>query len=321
MAFYFQFFELISKNQFYVYNNDVYGKKCIGWLLVFIDIENLAEIMNNNNELFSYEQKTILMNFIRIYYTLDYLNQIDYMEKNQLLTTSHYKSMIKKKLLKDRKIMQYFNDINFINEEDEIKNKKKKKKSKKKTNGKALNKKFDFIKELIILINIYTKEIERYPNIIIKEPNFHVQNFIIEIIFAIHDLSNIIYYNNNLVNIILPYYYKLVINFLKKKLVLLQMYNDAKNSKKIINPKDYKELLDEKNLSEDYKYFIKKEINIFDKKSLFKCVMKNVFDIYKKTNINKDLKLEVYLKSYDLFNENNFPPFSLIEIKDYEYFY
>ena len=321
LAFYFQFFELISKNQFYVYNNDVYGKKCIGWLLVFIDIENLAEIMNNNNELFSYEQKTILMNFIRIYYTLDYLNQIDYMEKNQLLTTSHYKSMIKKKLLKDRKIMQYFNDINFINEEDEIKNKKKKKKNKKKTNGKALNKKFDFIKELIILINIYTKEIERYPNIIIKEPNFHVQNFIIEIIFAIHDLSNIIYYNNNLVNIILPYYYKLVINFLKKKLVLLQMYNDAKNSKKIINPKDYKELLDEKNLSEDYKYFIKKEINIFDKKSLFKCVMKNVFDIYKKTNINKDLKLEEYLKSYDLFNENNFPPFSLIEIKDYEYFY
>ena len=317
LAFYFQFFELISKNQFYVYNNDVYGKKCIGWLLVFIDIENLAEIMENNNELFSYEQKTILMNFIRIYYTLDYLNQIDYMEKNQLLTTSHYKSMIKKKLLKDRKIMTYFNDIKFNNEDDEGKNKKKKKK----LNGKSLNKKFDFIKELIILINMYTKEIERYPNIIIKEPNFHLQNFIVEIIFAVHDLSNIIYYNNNLVNIILPYYYKLVINFLKKKPILLQMYNDAKDIKKIINPNDYKELLDEKNLSEDYKFFIKKEINIFDKKSLFKCVMKNVFDIYKRTNINKDLKLEVYLKSYDLFNEDNFPPFSLIEIKDYEYFY
>ena len=318
LAFYFQFFELISKNQFYVYNNDVSGKKCIGWLLVFIDIENLAEIMNNNYELFSYEQKTILMNFIRIYYTLDYLNQIDYMEKNQLLTTSRYKTMIKSKLLKDRKIMQYFNDINFeTNDNENQKNKKKKKK----TNGKTLNKKFDFIKELIILINIYTNEIERYPNIIIKEPNIHVQNFIIEIIFAVHDLSNIIYYNNNLVNIILPYYYKLVINFLKKKPVLLQMYNDSKNSKKIINPNDYKELLDEKNLSEDYKYFIKKEINIFDKKSLFKCVMKNVFDIYEKTNINKDLKLEVYLKSYDIFNENNFPPFSLIEVKDYEYFY
>ena len=53
LAFYFQFFDLISKNQFYVYSNDAYGKKCIGWLLVFIDIENLAEIMNNNYELFS----------------------------------------------------------------------------------------------------------------------------------------------------------------------------------------------------------------------------------------------------------------------------
>ena len=95
LAFYFQFFELISKNQFYVYDNDVYGKKCIEWLLVFIDIENLGEIMNNNYELISYEQKTILMNFIRIYYTLDYLNQVDYMEKSQLMTTSHYKLMIK----------------------------------------------------------------------------------------------------------------------------------------------------------------------------------------------------------------------------------
>ena len=318
LAFYFQFLELISKNQFYVYKNDVYGKKCIGWLLVFIDIENLAEIMNNNYELFTYEQKAILMNFIRIYYTLDYLDQIDYLKKNPLLTTSLYKFMIKNKLLKDKKIMQHFSDIK---PPEENKDNKKKKQKKKKTNGKAMNKKFDYIQEFIILINIYCREIERFPELIIKEPNIHVQNFIIEIIFAIHDLSNIVYYNNNLVNIILPHYYKLVINFLKKKPVLLKMFNDSKNSKKIINPNDYKDLLEEKNMTEDYKYFIKKDINIFDKQALFKCVIKNVFEIYKSTNINKDLKLEVYFRSYDLFNEQNFPPFSLIEIKDYEYFY
>ena len=318
LAFYFKFLELISKNQFYVYKNDVYGKKCIGWLLVFIDIENLAEIMNNNYELFTYEQKAILMNFIRIYYTLDYLDQVDYLKKNPLLTTSLYKFMIKNKLLKDKKIMQHFMDIKPL---EENKDNKKKKKKNKKTNGKAMNKKFDYIQEFIILINIYCREIERFPELIIKEPNIHVQNFIIEIIFAIHDLSNIVYYNNNLVNIILPHYYKLVINFLKKKPVLLKMFNDSKNSKKIINPNDYKDLLEEKNMTEDYKYFIKKDINIFDKQALFKCVIKNVFEIYKSTNINKELKLEVYFRSYDLFNEQNFPPFSLIEIKDYEYFY
>ena len=313
LAFYFQFLELISKNQFFVYTNDVYGKKCIGWLLSFIDIDNLTEIMENNYELFSYEQKTILLNFIRIYYTLDYLDQVDYLEKNPLMTTSLYKLMIKRKLLKDKKIMEYFNDIKSDDED--------KKKKKKKANGKTLNKKFDFIQELIVLINIYCKEIERFPNILTKERNNHIQKFIIEIVFAVHDLSNIIYYNNNLVNIILPHYYKLVINFLKKKPVLLKMYNDAKDSKKIININDYKELLEEKNYSEDYKSFTKKDINIFDKKSLFKSVIKNVFEIYKKTNINSDLKLEIYLRSYDLFNEQNFPPFSLIEVKDYEYFY
>ena len=315
LAFYFQFFELISKNQFYVYNNDVYGKKCIGWLLVFIDIENLAEIMNNNNELFSYEQKTILMNFIRIYYTLDYLHQVDYMQKNPLMTTSLYKLLIKNKLLKDQKIMKHFSDI-----KDEKENKRKKKRDKK-LNGKAMNKKFDFIQEAIILLNIYIREIERFPNIIINEPNFHIRNFIIEIVFAIHDISNIIVYNHNIINIILPHYYKLVINFLKKKQILLQIFNDSKNNGKIIDPNDYKELLEEKNMIDDYKFFIKKDFNIFDKEILFKCVMKNVFDIYKETNINRDLKLEVYFKNYDLFNEMNFPPFSLIEIKDYEYFY
>ena len=315
LAFYFQFFELISKNQFYVYNNDVYGKKCIGWLLAFIDIENLAEIMNNNYELFSYEQKAVLMNFIRIYYTLDYLHQVDYMEKNPLMTSSLYKKMIKNRLLKDQKIMKSFGDIKM---ENEVKGKKKKDK---KLNGKAMNKKFDFVQELIILIHIYINEIDRFPNITIQEPNFHIQEFIIEIIFAVHDLSNIIYYNHNIINIILPHYYKLIINFLKKQPVLLQMFNDCKDSKKIIEPNEYKQLLEEKNLLEDYKYFTKKEINIFDKEPLFKCVMKNVFEIYQKTNINKDLKLEIYFKNYDIFNEMNFPPFSLIEVKDYEYFY
>ena len=319
LAFYFQFFELVSKNQFFVYTNDAYAKKCIGWLLAFIDIENLAEIMNNNYELFSHEQKTILLNFIRIYYTIDYLDQIDYLEKNSLMTTSLYKFMIKNKLLKDKKIMQYFSDIQIENENK--KNKKKKKKKKKKTNVKTMNKKFDYIQEFIILINIYCREIERFPNLKIKEPNIHIQNFIVEVVFSIHDLSNIVYYNNDLANIILPHYYKLVINFLRKKPVFLKMFNDANNLEKIINPDDYKDLLEEKNMTEDYKYFIKKEINIFDKQSLFKCVIKNVFEIYKITNINKDLKLEAYFKSYDIFNEQNFPPFSLIEVKDYEYFY
>jgi hypothetical protein len=41
LAFYFEFFELISKNTFYLYENDVYGKKIIDWLKIFIDIDNL----------------------------------------------------------------------------------------------------------------------------------------------------------------------------------------------------------------------------------------------------------------------------------------
>ena len=54
---------------------------------------------------------------------------------------------------------------------------------------------------------------------------------------------------------------------------------------------------------------------------IFTRVIKNIYDIYKKTTINEEYTLQKYLEIYDIFNEANFPPFSLLEIKDYEYFY
>ena len=100
LAFYFQFFELITKNTFYVYENDVYGQKLIGWLKTFIDIDNIYHLLLNSNELFSFYQKTILLKFIRTYYFIDYLNQVNYLKKKNLLTTEQYKSMISNNLIK-----------------------------------------------------------------------------------------------------------------------------------------------------------------------------------------------------------------------------
>ena len=329
LAFYFQFFELISINTFYVYENDEYGKKLIEWLKTFIDIDNLYNLILNSNDLFSFSQKSILFKFIRTYYLVDNLNQVNYLKKNNLLTTDQYKFMIAYNMIQDNRVTQYLIDNKKIKKDDKN-NKKNDKNNKKndknndknndKTNLKVYGNKYNFINELIILINIYTYEIGLFPKSIIKETNKTIKNYIIELVIATHDLSTIIYYNKDIINKILPHYYKLVINFLKKKHIFLKILNDIEENKKI-EPKDYNKLLTEENINEDYEFFINRVFNVFDKDYIYKYIMKNIFDIYKKTKINKDINLEQFLKIYDLFNEANFPPFSLLEIKDYEYFY
>ena len=315
LAFYFQFLELISKNTFYVYNNDVYGKKLIGWLKVFIDIENFTHIMNTSNDLISFTQRTTLLNFFRTYYLIDYLDQTNYLKKTHLLTTGQYKLMIKNDILKDKNVTQYLVDFQDKNND---KYKSKKLNSKK---AKIYSSKLDYINEVIFLIQLYSNELEKFPNSIFKESDKSIKNYMIELIFATHDISTIIYASKNIINKILPYYYRLIINFFKKKSTILEIFKDIENNKKIIDPKDYDYLLEEKNINEDYEFCINRSFNIFDIDYIYKNIIKTIFDIYKKTKINHEVNLERYLKIYDLYNETNFPPFSLLEVKDYEYFY
>ena len=315
LAFYFQFLELICKNTFYVYNNDVYGKKLIGWLKVFIDIENFTHIMNTSNDLISFPQRKILLNFFRTYYLIDYLDQTNYLKKTHLLTNGQYKLMIKNDILKDKKVTQYLVDFQDKN------NDKYKSKKLNSNQAKTYSSKLDYINEVIFLIELYNNELEKFPNSIFKENNQSIKNYMIEIIFATHDISTIIHTSKNVINKILPHYYKLIINFFKKKSTILEIFKDIENNKKIIDPKDYDYLLEEKNLNEDYKFFINRTFNIFDIDYIYKNIIKTIFEIYKQTKINHEVNLERYLKLYDLYNETNFPPFSLLEVKDYEYFY
>ena len=332
LAVYFQFFELISINTFYVYNNDVYGKRLIGWLKLFIDIENLSHIINNFNDLFSFYQKTVLLKFIRIYYFLDDLNQVNYLEKNNLLTSKEYKTMINNDLIKDKNVTQYLvgkND-NSNNKKNNKKNKKNKKKNKvntlknvklDSTKAKLYSDKYVLINEIIILIDIYTNEIEIFPNSIKNETNLSIKKYICELVFATHDISSVIYFNKDAINKIFPHYYKLAINFLKKKLIFLKILKDIEKNKEIIEPDDYNYLLDNKYINEDYEFLTNRVFNIFDKVYIYNYTLKNIYDLYRKTKINEKHNLEKFLDIYDNCNEINFPPFSLLEVKDYEYFY
>ena len=100
LDYYFQFFEIITKNSFYVYENDEKGKENIKTLINFIDLENLSRLIINSPELITYTQKRILLKFIRTFYLLDYLDPINYLKKSHLLTTKQYKYLLKLVLIK-----------------------------------------------------------------------------------------------------------------------------------------------------------------------------------------------------------------------------
>jgi hypothetical protein len=316
---YFQLFELIIKNTVYVYQNDEYGKQLIGWLKNFIDIDNLYNLLLDSKDILSFNQKSITLKFLRTYYLIDYLNQVNYLKKKDLLTTDQYKLMINNNLVKEENVTKYL----ITKSKNNKKNNKNIKNSEEIDLVKKdiLANKFTYINELIILINLYINEINQFPFSINNEININIKNYIIELVFSIHEISTIIYYNKDITNKILPHYYKYVITFLKKKELFIKILKDIEENVKIINPEDYQYLLEDNNLNEDYEFFINRVFNVFDKDYIYKYVLKNIFDIYKETNINKDINLEKFLKRYDLNNEANFPPFSLLEVKDYEYFY
>ena len=60
LDYYFQFFEIMTKNSFYIYKNDEEAKKNIEILIKFIDLENLSNLIINNPDLITLEQKSIL---------------------------------------------------------------------------------------------------------------------------------------------------------------------------------------------------------------------------------------------------------------------
>ena len=309
MNYYFYFFKVITKNSYYVYKKEEYKEKLINSIKEFIDMNTFEKIFTEATDVLSFAQKTILLKFIRTFYFIEHLEHINYLNKANPLSNNEYKNLIDNDEIKDKNITQYLK-ISHKKRNSIIKNNKEKIKS---------LKKLEDINKLIIIINIYSKEIQKFPESIYNEDNKSIEKYINEIIFAFHEISNYIHYNNDIINKLMPYYYKLFINFFSKKNIFIRMLKDIKRNNSININKIKANDPNEKN--DDYKYIINPTFNIFNKKELFSLAIKNIYEIYSLTKINSDFSLQKYLEIYDNYNEANFPPFSLFEVKDYEYFY
>ena len=292
-----------------MYKKEEYKEKLIDSIKEFIDMPTLEKIFTEATDILSFTQKTILLKFITTFYFIEYLEHINYLNKASPLSNDEYKNLINNKEIKDINITQYLKishkNKNFIkmNQTEKIRSRRK----------------LEDINKLIILINIYSKEIEKFPDSIYNEDNKSIEKYIKEIIFAFHEISNYIYYNIDIINKIMPYYYKLFVNLISKKNIFIRILKNIKRNISININKLKLNKPEEKD--DEYKYIINPSFNIFNKKELFSLAIKIIYEIYSSTKINSNFSLQKYLEIYDNYNEANFPPFSLFEIKDYEYFY
>ena len=327
LDYYFQFFEIMTKNSFYIYKNDDEAKKNIEILIKFIDLENLSNLIINNPDLITLEQKSILLKFIRTFYLMDYLDPINILKKSFLLTTKQYKSMIKNNIMNNNDITKenknFNNDIHVV-ENNNINNNI--------TNNNITNNnnimnhrdlyinKLEYIDKLIKLIDLYIKEIKGFKLLNKSESSYNLKIYIEELIFATHEICTKLYYNKNTFNKILPYYYKLILEFIGKKELFIAILQEIEKQQNI-QLLSFNNLYDNIKENKEYQYLMNVNFNIFDREELFRYINKAIFDIFKQTKINEEYCLQKYLEMYDVYNEANFPPFSLIEVYDYEYFY
>ena len=327
LDYYFQFFEIMTKNSFYIYKNDEEAKKNIEILIKFIDLENLSNLIINNPDLITLEQKSILLKFIRTFYLMDYLDPINILKKSFLLTTKQYKSMIKNNITNNNDITKenknFNNDIHVV-ENNNINNNI--------TNNNITNNnnimnhrdlyinKLEYIDKLIKLIDFYIKEIKGFKLLNKSESSYNLKIYIEELIFATHEICTKLYYNKNTFNKILPYYYKLILEFIGKKELFIAILQEIEKQQNI-QLLSFNNLYDNIKENKEYQYLMNVNFNIFDREELFRYINKAIFDIFKQTKINEEYCLQKYLEMYDVYNEANFPPFSLIEVYDYEYFY
>ena len=327
LDYYFQFFEIMTKNSFYIYKNDEEAKKNIEILIKFIDLENLSNLIINNPDLITLEQKSILLKFIRTFYLMDYLDPINILKKSFLLTTKQYKSMIKNNIMNNNDITKenknFNNDIHVVennNINNNIAN------NNITNNNNIMNhrdlyiNKLEYIDKLIKLIDLYIKEIKGFILLNKSESSYNLKIYIEELIFATHEICTKLYYNKNTFNKILPYYYKLILEFIGKKELFIAILQEIEKQQNI-QLLSFNNLYDNIKENKEYQYLMNVNFNIFDREELFRYINKAIFDIFKQTKINEEYCLQKYLEMYDVYNEANFPPFSLIEVYDYEYFY
>ena len=235
-----------------------------------------------NKNLLPLNYRTSILRFLRTFYFIDILDTNSNIGKMNHMTNEE---MIKFLTVKDLDPKEY-----------EIYEKKK-----------------IWIDKIISVMNIFVNELEEINNIIKKE-KFHpkdVKAYLVEIVYSIKIISDFVYYQKSILSSVIYNLSKIGRRFIKKAEIIkeiLQAINSTGEFKDVIFEED------------NFKEFDKKN-NLFKKEELYNMISNSLIDILKATNVDKNFKLQKYLKIYDKIIKDDFSHSHAFGKNEYEEFY
>ena len=299
---YFSLFKIINKGIYFVYKGSqeeqIYDK--------IMELNPIREIRkelfeNKNKGYINIKERAILLAFLRVLHLLDHLDRIDLFKKDFAINNKEYKQLIYSKVIK----IKGLEDVKNYKDTEPLP-------------ANYLNKlimKYNKSHDLEDLIEIYNQELIAFPAQCNNEDALNIFEYLKEIIFGIKGISDYFFINYEISNKIVLKFYLLIKNFFEKSVLITSMIEDIQREGEI--KEEYPKTKDAKKIE----VLQNKNIDLYNVHHLYSIINEEIFDIFKKTNLNEDYDLQNYLNIFDNTNEANFTPFSLIETYDYEYFY
>ena len=336
LSLYFTFFKLITKNTFYIYNNDE-DNEIMNILLSFNDF---GEIRNTFiNKKFTLKQKYILLQYIRTLCFIDQLDEFEILDQVSPLSNYEFEILIKNNLIQSE---INSNDLNIRNNQRSFGTNK----SLNSISHNTLIKKYNKIKDLETILDIYLSEIDEFPKQLIGYDLKYCDLYFQELLFDIKYIANFFYcQKNGLFGEFKILFYRLTYEFLNKIDTFRSTHEEIvkclQNRKiffyfeediSISNIKSNNSISKDNNDNEEWEAevaIINERINkmksisfdVYNKRKIYCYLTESIDALIRKCGLNQKYNLQNFLEYYDVRAESNFTPFSLLETLDYEYFY
>ena len=252
------------------------------------------------DEALAYQERLILLTYLRTICFIERVKFENVKDIKHTLSTIDYMNFISSKR-KVNNIKEAFPSVSFEEASKEMRAEK------------ELEIQFCKIKRIILLIKLYLNELKQLQDIrnaSVDIDQYIKRKYIMEIVFGIKMISDFFYIEKNIWNKPIICLYTLSIEFIKKTNIIIQILNNSNTNE-----------IEQKNIDDIIKEMTYSSFDIFDIDKIYKNIIEKIEVIFKKTKINTKYSLVSFLDTFDNLQENNFIPDSLIEDKDYEYFY
>ena len=299
---FFSYFKLFGKRNSFVRNSVYTTLEPLNKFFDFDDGDEKAMLRLFKCEKLKLKEKIIMLNVMHKLFFIERISKDNMKYMNKQITSKEYLKYLRAN--DSSAFPSISNDTDLTSVDTDLS---------------EIDTKLNIIKRIEMLIKIYISEIEFFPLNISGEKRKNVIPYIKSILFGIKHICDFYYLERNLWNKPFILFYSLATEFLPKTELFIHILTNEENC---INSKNMKAIFtnDEKTamILEKIKCV---NFDLFNRDEIYKY-MSNALDIiFKKSNINYDFSLVKFLDVYDTTQEMNFTPFSLIETKDYEFFY